>query len=86
MPGTPTGTDLRNWLTANAGVTLGIGLGMATDEDPDSTGFFRLGHMGHVNTQMVMGVLGSIATGLTALNIPHQPGGLEAAVAVLAKG
>ena len=82
--GAPTGTQLRDWLTANAGVTLGIGLGMATEEDPKSDGFFRIGHMGHVNAQMVMGALGAIGMGLKALQIPHAPGGLEAAADALA--
>ena len=81
----PEGTMLRNWLTENAGVTLGIGLGMGTDTDPAGDGFFRLGHMGHVNAQMVMGVLGAIQTGLDALDIPHTKGALDAATAVMSK-
>ncbi|MCT8159543.1 pyridoxal-phosphate-dependent aminotransferase family protein [Pseudoruegeria sp. SHC-113] len=83
--GTPSGTDLRNWMSQNAGVTLGIGLGMADPKDPAWHGFFRIGHMGHVNSQMVLGVLGSIETGLRALNIPHGKGALEAATRVLAE-
>lgn len=79
------GKALQDWVTAHAGTTLGIGLGMATDEDPRATGFFRLGHMGHVNAQMVMGALGSISAGLKAVDIPHAPGGLEAAAEVLAR-
>ncbi|MEL6210449.1 MAG: alanine--glyoxylate aminotransferase family protein, partial [Pseudomonadota bacterium] len=45
--------------------------------------FFRMGHMGHVNAQMVMGALGSIGAGLKALDIEHGSGALEAAAAVL---
>jgi alanine-glyoxylate transaminase/serine-glyoxylate transaminase/serine-pyruvate transaminase len=82
--GAPHGTALRNWVSENAGVTLGIGLGMASPGDPNSDGFFRIGHMGHVNAQMVMGALGSIGAGLSALGIPHGPGALEAAAGVLA--
>ena len=81
--GAPHGTALRNWVSENAGVTLGIGLGMATEDDPNSDGFFRIGHMGHVNAQMVMGALGSIAAAMAALDIPHGKGGLEAAAAIL---
>ncbi|WP_085047232.1 pyridoxal-phosphate-dependent aminotransferase family protein, partial [Brevirhabdus pacifica] len=44
----PHGTELREWLTANAGVTLGIGIGMVAPEDPEWHRFFRIGHMGHV--------------------------------------
>ena len=79
----PEGTQLRNWLSETAGVTLGIGLGMGTDTDPAGDGFFRVGHMGHVNAQMVMGVLGAIQTGLEALDIPHAKGALDAATAAM---
>lgn len=73
-------TRLREWMIHEAGVTLGIPLGM--DAAPDD--FFRIGHMGHVNAQMVLGVLGSLQAGMAALQIPHDPGGLEAATAVIA--
>ena len=43
-----------------------------------------IGHMGHLNAQMVMGMLGSIQAGLIALNIPHGSSGLEAAAGVIA--
>ncbi|WP_068115530.1 pyridoxal-phosphate-dependent aminotransferase family protein [Tropicimonas marinistellae] len=83
--GKENGTRLRDWVSAHAGVTLGIGLGMATEEDPASDGAFRVGHMGHVNAQMVMGALGAIDAGLKALGIPHGPGALEAASEVLSR-
>jgi alanine-glyoxylate transaminase/serine-glyoxylate transaminase/serine-pyruvate transaminase len=82
--GAPHGTDLRNWLVEHAGVTLGIGLGMASDDDPMSDGFFRIGHMGHVNMHMLMGTLGSIDAGLKALKIPHGEGAVSAAALVCA--
>ncbi|MCR9127249.1 MAG: aminotransferase class V-fold PLP-dependent enzyme [Rhodobacteraceae bacterium] len=82
--GKPHGTRLRKWVESNVGLTLGIGLGMATEDDPGQDGFFRLGHMGHVNGQMIMGLLGGIGAGLRALDIPHGPGALDAAAAVLA--
>ncbi|MEX0304608.1 MAG: alanine--glyoxylate aminotransferase family protein [Leisingera sp.] len=80
----PGGTRLRQWLEQNLGLTLGIGLGMAPPDSPEWHGFFRLGHMGHVNGHMVMGLLGGIETGLKALDIPHGGGALEAAAAALA--
>jgi alanine-glyoxylate transaminase/serine-glyoxylate transaminase/serine-pyruvate transaminase len=83
--GAPHGTRLRDWLTERAGVTLGIGLGMAESTDPAWHGFFRVGHMGHVNAHMMMGTLGAIEAGFTALGIPHGKGGLEAAAAVMAE-
>jgi alanine-glyoxylate transaminase/serine-glyoxylate transaminase/serine-pyruvate transaminase len=82
--GAPDGKKLRRWTEYQAGVTLGIGLNMATAEDPKADGFFRIGHMGHVNAQMIMGTLGSIQAGLIALDIPHGAGGLDAAAQALA--
>ncbi len=82
--GSPLGTELRHWLERNLGLTLGIGLGMAPAGSSGWHGFFRIGHMGHVNGHMVMGLLGGIETGLEALNIPHGPGALEAAAMALA--
>ncbi|MGO4917065.1 pyridoxal-phosphate-dependent aminotransferase family protein [Pseudogemmobacter sp. W21_MBD1_M6] len=83
--GAPQGTMLRTWLTEKAGVTLGIGLGMGTPTDPMADGFFRIGHMGHVNAHMVLGTLGAIEAGMTALDIPHAKGGLNAAARVVSE-
>ncbi|MFC7702808.1 pyridoxal-phosphate-dependent aminotransferase family protein [Plastorhodobacter daqingensis] len=81
----PNATALRDWTEQRAGVTLGIGLGMAPPGDPAWHGFFRIGHMGHVNAHMVMGVLGVIEAGLVALGIPHGPGAIAAATRIIAK-
>lgn len=80
----PLATDLRMWLEQNAGVTLGIGLGMAEPDDPAWHGFFRVGHMGHLNAHMVLGVLATMESGLRALGIPHGPGALDAAAVICA--
>lgn len=82
--GSPHGTALRDWTEENLGLTLGIGLGMAPPGDPAWHGFFRLGHMGHVSGHMIMGLLGGIESGLTALSIPHGTGALDAAAHVIA--
>jgi len=82
--GAPDAQRLRAWCEKTAGVTLGIGLGMATPEDPQSTGFLRVAHMGHVNAHMTLGVLAVMEAGLKALAIPHGAGALEAATAVVA--
>lgn len=81
----PDATSLRRWCEANGGVTLGIGLGMATPEDPEAHGALRVAHMGHVNAHMTLGALAVIEAGLQALAIPHGPG-LAAAAAVVGKG
>ncbi|MAU52019.1 MAG: aminotransferase [Roseovarius sp.] len=84
--GAPHGSALRQWVQDNAGVTLGIGLGMAEPGDPAWHGFFRIGHMGHVNAHMILGALGAIEAGLVALNIPHGTGGLSRAATAIAQG
>ena len=77
-------TLLRRWTESQAGVTLGIGLGMSTAEDPAGDGFLRVAHMGHVNAHMTLGALAVMEAGLRALGIPHGPGAVEAAAAVVA--
>ncbi len=79
----PQATQLREWVQNNIGLTLGIGLGMAEPGSAESHGFFRLGHMGHVNGQMIMGMLGGIEAGMAALGIARGPGALDAAAKVI---
>jgi alanine-glyoxylate transaminase/serine-glyoxylate transaminase/serine-pyruvate transaminase len=73
------GTRLREWCEYEAGVTLGIGLGMAPKGDPAWHGFLRVAHMGHVNAHMTLGVLAVMEAGLQKLGIAHQEGGILAA-------
>ncbi|MGV8854025.1 MAG: pyridoxal-phosphate-dependent aminotransferase family protein [Devosia sp.] len=82
IPGGGAGA-LRRWLEAEAGVTLGIGLGMAAPDEPAYQDFLRVGHMGHVNPHMTLGVLASMEAGLQALEIPHGSGAVEAAAGAL---
>jgi alanine-glyoxylate transaminase/serine-glyoxylate transaminase/serine-pyruvate transaminase len=77
------GTRLRDWVEQEVGLTLGIGLGMAEPGDPARDAFFRLGHMGHVNGQMIMGLLGGIQAGMSSLGIAHGRGALDAAAEVI---
>jgi len=82
--GLPYGPRLRRWVETEAGLTLGIGLGMSEEGDPSGAGYFRLGHMGHVNTQMIMGLLGGIEAAFAALKIPYGQGALAAAALEMA--
>lgn len=75
---------IRAWCEEEAGLTLGIGLGLAEPNTPQWDQFFRIGHMGHQNIAMTMAVLGSIETAMQANNVPHGNGGLSAAAKVLA--
>ena len=70
---------LQEWCKTKAGLTLGIGLGM---DRPDQ--FFRLGHMGHVNAQMILGALATIEAGMKATGLEHASGGAARAAEVVA--
>jgi len=70
---------LRKWSEEIAGMTLGIGLGFGEPYSEEWSRHFRIGHMGHQNVPMIMGVLGTIDCGLKALNISHGGGAVEAA-------
>lgn len=75
----PLAGQLQDWTSENMGLTLGIGLGMEPFD-----GFFRIGHMGHLNGQMIMAALGGIDAGLKAIGAAHGGGALDAASTVLA--
>lgn len=77
--GPQNGDALRRWCEHQCGLTLGIGLGR---EPADA--YFRIGHMGHVNAHMIMGVLGTIDAGLKALDIPHGQNAMSAVTQALA--
>ena len=77
------GTRLRQWLQTKSGLTIGIGLGMSEPEDPHGDGYVRFGHMGHVNTQMIMALLGTVETGFRAIGFNRGNGALEAASEIL---
>lgn len=80
------GQRLRDWMTNTAGVTLGIPLGGIAATPEGASAFLRIGHMGHVNAHMVLGVIASLQAGMGALQIPHDAGGLQAAAEVVAQG
>lgn len=71
---------IRTWCQNEAGVTLGNSLGFPQEELEDH---FRIGHMGHLNIHMIMGVLGAIETALIAQRIEHGSGALAAAAHML---
>jgi alanine-glyoxylate transaminase / serine-glyoxylate transaminase / serine-pyruvate transaminase len=65
---------LHNYCKEKCGVVLGIGIGDLAGKA------FRIAHMGHINAPMILGTLGVIEVGLSALNIPHGKGGTEVAI------
>ncbi len=76
---------IRQWCEDEAGMTLGIGLGFEVAGPNEYDRHFRIGHMGHQNAPMIMGILGTLDCALKALDIPHGGGALTAASSVLSK-
>lgn len=77
--GTVDATELSRRCKAEMGVTLGTGVG-------DLAGSaFRIGHMGHVNAPMILGVVGAVEAALLAMGAPVGGSGAAAAAASLAK-
>lgn len=70
---------LLDYCREKCGVVLGIGIGDLGGKA------FRIAHMGHVNAPMVLGTLGVTETALTALDIPHGKGGVQAAIESLGR-
>ncbi|MGE0847709.1 MAG: alanine--glyoxylate aminotransferase family protein [Flavobacteriaceae bacterium] len=75
---------LRRWVESEAGLTLGIGLGMAAPGEPAYQDFLRVAHMGDVNAHMTLGALAAMEAGMKALGIPHGRGALDAAAEAVA--
>ena len=44
---------------------------------------FRIGHLGDFNDLMLLGTLSGVEMGLSLANIPHQKGGVDAAMNML---
>jgi alanine-glyoxylate transaminase / serine-glyoxylate transaminase / serine-pyruvate transaminase len=63
----------------HCGVVVGVGIGELTDRA------LRIAHMGHVNAPMLLGTLGAIEMALQALRMPHERGGVQAAIDLLAR-
>ena len=58
-------------------ISLGNGLSKVADR------VFRIGHLGDFNDAMLMGTLSGVEMGLKKAGIPHQKGGVDAAMQVL---
>jgi len=70
--------ELARVCDQQAGLTLGLGIGAFGGRA------FRIGHMGHLNPPMVLGTLGTIEAGLTALDVPLGGSGAAAGAEVIA--
>jgi alanine-glyoxylate transaminase / serine-glyoxylate transaminase / serine-pyruvate transaminase len=71
---------LRDICRAQAGLTLGVGIGALDGRA------FRFGHMGHVNAPMVLGMLGTAEAALVAMGATMGSSGVAAAAATIGTG
>lgn len=69
---------LRSAILANFNMSLGNGLGKLADK------VFRIGHLGEFNQLTLIGTLGGVEMGLSLAQVPHNSGGVGAAVDYLA--
>ena len=77
----PDGQDadaFRRIVHANFNMSLGQGLGKVSGK------VFRIGHLGDFNDLTLMGTLAGVEMGLGLAGVPHQSGGVQAAMAHLA--
>jgi alanine-glyoxylate transaminase/serine-glyoxylate transaminase/serine-pyruvate transaminase len=73
----PEGHDadqLRRIILENFDMSLGAGLSKLAKK------VFRIGHLGSFNDLMLLGTLGGIEMGLRLAGVPHQSGGVTAAI------
>ena len=70
--------ELRGVALKRFNVSLGGGLG------PLGGKVFRIGHLGDLNEPMILGTLSTVELSMKVAGIPHTPGGVDAAIAMLA--
>ena len=76
----PDGHDadhVRNVILDNFDMSLGTGLGKVKGK------VFRIGHLGDFNDLTLMGTLSGVEMGLSLAGVPHQKGGVAAAMAYM---
>ncbi|MFM7285199.1 MAG: pyridoxal-phosphate-dependent aminotransferase family protein [Betaproteobacteria bacterium] len=71
--------DFRRLVLERFNMSLGTGLAKLQGW------VFRIGHLGDFNDLSLIGTLGGVEMGLQAAGIPHQPGGVQAAIDYLAE-
>jgi alanine-glyoxylate transaminase/serine-glyoxylate transaminase/serine-pyruvate transaminase len=79
MPGGHNADKLREVILDNFDMSLGTGLAKLAGK------VFRIGHLGHINDLMLAGTLSGVEMGLRLAEVPHKPGGITAALNVLAE-
>ena len=77
MPAGHSEVAFRKVVLEHFNMSLGSGLGKVADK------VFRIGHLGDFNDLSLMGTLAGVEMGLELAGVPHQKGGIEAAMAYL---
>ena len=78
MPEGHSADAMRKVALERFNLSLGQGLGRLADR------VFRIGHLGDFNDLMLIGALGGVEMALGQAGVPIRPGGVQAAMAVLA--
>ena len=79
MPPGQSADRLREVILDSYDMSLGTGLGRLADKA------FRIGHLGSFNDLMLAGTLSGVEMGLALAEMPHQAGGVQAALDYLAR-
>ena len=80
MPAGHSEVAFRKVVLERFDLSLGSGLGKLADK------VFRIGHLGDFNDLTLLGTLAGVEMGLTLASVPHQAGGVTAAMNFLATG
>jgi len=79
VPAPVNADDLRKVILENFDMSLGTGLGKMAGK------LFRIGHLGDFNDLTLMGTLAGVEMGLALARVPHQAGGVAAAMGYIAE-
>jgi alanine-glyoxylate transaminase/serine-glyoxylate transaminase/serine-pyruvate transaminase len=79
VPAPANADDLRKVILENFDMSLGTGLGRMAGK------LFRIGHLGDFNDLTLMGTLAGVEMGLALAGVPHQAGGVAAAMGYVAE-
>src|SRR5690606_38664919 len=77
MPGGHGGDSCRKVVLDHLSMSLGQGLSKVKDQ------VFRIGHLGDINDLTLCGTLSGIEMGLALAKVPHEKGGVRAAMSYL---
>ena len=77
LPDGHSADNLRAEILERFNMSLGNGLGPLNDR------VFRIGHLGDFGPLSLIGALGGVEMGLAAAGVPHQAGGVQAAMGYL---